>query len=325
MLENITNIPLSLAVFFATDDYDHNPDPNTISATSIIKPLKQIVMGMRVNGGSASTDVSTLIPSRIGTALHTAIEASWRSKKLPETLKRLGIPESVVKRIKINPTADEMTKDTIPVYMELRREKSVQGIKVSGKYDFVAEGRLEDFKSTSVYAWIFKSNDEKYIMQGSIYRWLNPDIITQDEMDIQFIFTDWSKSKARMDKQYPQSRTKRYPLKLKSAAEVESYLSSKIIKIKNLIDEPESKLPACNDEDLWRSAAVWKYYKDPKKTSRSTKNFDNPTDANSRLIADGNKGIVIEMKGQVKACNYCNAIDICEQAKTYIDSGELVL
>ena len=39
---NNTNLPLSIAVWLACDDYDYNNDPYTISATTLLKPLKQI-------------------------------------------------------------------------------------------------------------------------------------------------------------------------------------------------------------------------------------------------------------------------------------------
>lgn len=43
---NTTNIPLPLAVFLATDDYDYQPD--TISVTTLLKPIKQIILGRRL-------------------------------------------------------------------------------------------------------------------------------------------------------------------------------------------------------------------------------------------------------------------------------------
>ena len=60
---------------------------------------------------------------------------------------------------------------------------------------FVAEGKVQDFKSTSVYTYLNQTNKDKYILQGSIYRWLNEDTITRDTMDIHFIFTDWNKKR----------------------------------------------------------------------------------------------------------------------------------
>ena len=42
---NPSQVPLSLAVFLATDNYDYEPD--TISATGLIRPLRQIILAKR--------------------------------------------------------------------------------------------------------------------------------------------------------------------------------------------------------------------------------------------------------------------------------------
>ena len=44
MYANTTGIGLSVAVWLADDDYDHDDDPKAISATSIIKPIKQLIL-----------------------------------------------------------------------------------------------------------------------------------------------------------------------------------------------------------------------------------------------------------------------------------------
>ena len=82
-------------------------------------------------------------------------------------------------------------------------------------------------------------------------------------------------------------------------------------------------MPTCSEADLWRDAPVWKYYKDPAKTARSTKNYDNKEEANLRAAQEG--GIVLEKPGEVRACNYCAALPVCQQAKGYVEDGSLIL
>ena len=43
---NTEDTPLSVAVFLATDHYDY--DPNTISATRLLKPIRQTILSGRV-------------------------------------------------------------------------------------------------------------------------------------------------------------------------------------------------------------------------------------------------------------------------------------
>jgi len=196
-LTNVSNLSLPLAVWLSEDLYDH--DPGTISATKLIKSTKQIIMSGRIPKADRTIDISTLIKSRIGTDIHTGIEQAWLNN-YQQSLKDLGYPQKVIDRVQINPKREDLTEGSIPVYMEIRTKKEVGNYTVGGKFDFVAEGRLRDFKSTSTFAYVNRTNDAKYILQGSIYRWLNPDIITKDNMAIDFIFTDWSQAKAKQRK-----------------------------------------------------------------------------------------------------------------------------
>lgn len=322
---NQTNIALPLAVFLATDDYDY--ERGVISATSLLKPVRQIVLAKRVNPEDTLIDISQLIASRMGSALHTAIEHVWKTNA-PQALEALGYSKHVQNNIFINPTPEDLQqyKDAIPVYMEQRAYKELDGFKVSGKFDFVAEGKVHDFKSTSAYTYLYQTNTEKYILQGSIYRWLNQDIITQDTMNIHFIFTDWSSAEAKRNPNYPQQRLLTQNLKLLSIEETEKYIKDKLAQIKRYKDVDESKIPLCTDEELWRSETVYKYYKDPNKTQRATKNFDTDhTSAFAHLAEQGGVGVVIEVKGQVKACNYCPAFSVCTQKDALIASGDLIL
>ena len=321
---NTSSVPLSLSVFLASDFYDHDQDENTISATALIKPLRQIVLSARVPEDLTPVDLVNLVPSRMGSAIHDAIERSWKDN-YSNALAILGYPKRVIEKIRINPKPEELTDGVIPIYMEQRAKKTVGKFTVTGKYDFIGDGRVEDFKSTSTFTAMNNTNDEKYIWQGSIYRWLNPQIITKDEMAIQFIFTDWSKAKAIADSKYPQQRIQQRILPLKSIQETDAFVTRKLNQIEQYWDAPEEQLPLCTDADLWRSEPVFKYYKNPEKRARSTKNFDNRHDAQLRYIEDGSVGIVVEQPGQVTACKYCPAFAVCSQKDALIASGDLVL
>lgn len=258
---NTSSVPVSLAIFLATDNYDHNPDSNTISATALIKPVRQLVLSARVPEDlSPVEDLVNLVPSRMGSAIHDAIERSWKDNYKP-AMEALGYPKRVIEKIKINPESHEPTDGTIPVYMEQRAHKQVGKFTVSGKYDFIGDGRVEDFKTTSTYTAMNNTNDEKYIWQGSIYRWLNPVIITKDEIAIQFIFTDWSKAKAMQDPKYPQQRIQQRLLPLKSLQETDAFVRRKLAQIEQYWEAKEEELPPCTNADLWRSEPVFKYYK----------------------------------------------------------------
>lgn len=318
---NNSDIPLAIAVFLATDNYDH--EEGVLSATSLIKPVRQLVLEKRIKDSEEyeepKQDLSSLLASRMGTAIHDAIERSWTVN--PQlALKALGYPARVIDKIRVNPEVAE--PNTIPVYLEQRSYKQVGNFKVSGKFDFVGDGMVQDFKSTGVFTYTHQSNADKYILQGSIYRWLNPEIITKDVMQIHYIFTDWNKMDAMRTPGYPVARTITQKFKLLSYDQTDHYVRSKLRLIEELADAPDEKIPECTDEDLWRGETVWKYYADPKKLGRSSKNFTSRVEAATHLAKKGT-GIVKEFPGQVKACKYCKCFDICKQKDRLIESGSL--
>ena len=325
---NTNGVPLSVAVWLATDDYDGNSsDSKTISVTSLLKPLKQIVLAARIPQTDIAHEISGNISSSLGSAVHTAIELAWKSN-YKKALADLGYPQRVIDLVRINPTDQEVEDangDIIPVYMEQREQKLIAGWTVTGKYDFIIEGRLEDFKSTSTYTFTSGNNDEKYILQGSLYRWLNPNKITSDTMAIQFIFTDFQAMLATpSNPKYPKHRFHEHKLELKSLASTEAYVINKLGQIDHFLNSPEEDIPQCTDEELWRDPPKFKYYASGKISPRSTKNFDTYIDAHAHKSAAG-KGIVVEAKGTVKACKYCPAAPICKQKDQYILDGSLKL
>ena len=320
---NRANLPLSLAVWLTHDTYDHDKRLNQISATSLMRPVRQTVLAQRVLEEDRVSDITDVAASRIGSAIHDMIESAWVTN-YSQNMARLGIPEKVISRVRVNPSEDDLLvhPDTIPVYLEQRSEREIDGFIVSGKFDFVGDGRLEDFKSTGTYTYLNKTNDDKYILQGSIYRWLNPDIITRNEMAIAFIFKDWSAAKAAASANYPSTPMLEYVLPLKSSAETEAYIRNKLAQIKQFTASPEDQIPECSPEDLWRKPTVWKYYKKPE-AKRATKVHTNAAEAYA--FANLNGGFVREFPGSVTACKYCDAFTVCTQKDRYIASGELII
>jgi hypothetical protein len=321
---NNTNISLSFAVHLATDLYDHNDDPNTISVTTLIRATKKVILASRVPAGSALPDLANRIKAQSGTALHTAIEYAWENN-YQQAMRDLGYPEHIINKVRLNPTSEEvkLAKDTgqeiFPIYMERRSSKVVDGMTVSGKFDFVIEGKVEDFKRTSTYTYIKKTNDKDYIKQGSIYRWLNQDIITGDFLTIQYEFSDWNAlALQRNPSTYPPHMQMAYSLPLMSIPETEAYVTNKVSELKRLWNSPEEDLPICTPEDLWQDPSTWKYYKNPLKTKRSTANFNSSTDAYARHAKDGGVGLVMEIKSKAKACDYCDAYTVCKQKDNYV-------
>lgn len=320
-LTNNTGVSLPLAVWAAADDYDYDPDPLVLSATGIIKPMRAIVLDIRAPSHK-EVDVTDLVASSMGTALHNDIEHAWKYH-YKAAMTKLGYPESVINKIIINPKNMPPPQDRIAIYMEQRSKKKLGKFTISGKFDLVMEGKLHDYKSTSVWGWIFGGNEEDYILQGSIYRWLNQDIILQDTLDIQYIFTDWSAMKAKQDSKYPQQRVATKSYNLMPIPEIEAWLTNRLQLIEAHLNAPLDDLPICTPKELWQKDPVYKYYKNPLNKKRATKNFDNMSDAITRQAADGHVGEIVTVPGEVKRCMYCSAMNSCTQAENFIATGAL--
>jgi len=188
---NQTGVPLSVAVYLASDNYDY--DPTAISATALLKPIRQQVMAARVPQEANQIDVLNLVKSRLGSSIHDGIERAWTGDHYRQAMLKLGYPAKVIDRIVVNPDPATVKPNQIPVYMEQRLYRDFMGKRISGKFNFIAEGRLDDFKSTSTFTWVNDTKREYYQLQGSIYRWLDAASphprITQDQMAIQFFYT----------------------------------------------------------------------------------------------------------------------------------------
>lgn len=322
----VNDVSLAIGVFLAFDDYDYNDDPYVISATTLLKPLRQIILSSRIPKTDSMPVLADQMSRCVGTAIHNGIENAWVNG-YAKAMAAMGYPQRVIDKVVINPTPEFLADnpDAIPFYMEQRAHRKLGKWTVSGKYDFIGEGKVQDFKSTSIFSYTKQVNANKYAEQGSIYRWLDPVKITEDEMIIHYIFTNWDSARARQDPAYPQRRFLSQTYTLNSAAETEAFIKRKIALIEKYWDADEDDIPECESEDLWRSEPVWKYYKNPEKRSRSTKNFDNAQDAFIRRSDDGNVGIVEEVPGRVMACHYCPAFAACSQKDRLVAEGSLTL
>jgi hypothetical protein len=313
MFTNTKNIDFPIAVWLAADpDYDLVPSPNTISTTTLQKPIKSIILSNRIQ--EPVTDISALVPSKVGTALHTDLEKVFTSDKLRIALHNLDYPKQFIDRIVVNP---DKPLDTYPdnaffIYCEKRTNKQIGNYTISGKFDLVIDGSLHDLKTTKVYNYTSGSNDRDYLLQGSIYRWLNPTIITKDYLTLNYILLDWTPLSV-FKKDYPSFQTVEKNIPLLSIQETENYIKERLTLLEKYKDADQKHMPDCTFEELWQDPPKWAYYKNPN-NKRATKLFDTSSEAYQRLAEDGNKGVVNKRPSKVKRCHFCAANTICDQA-----------
>lgn len=315
---NKHDVPLPLAVWLLHDDYDYVDDPDYISATSLMKPTRQIVLSSRVTKSLTSLDISDLISATLGKSIHSAIESAWMAGAYKKLSMLEGITEDDIKSIVINPEPDELKDDSVPIYLEQRTIKQFGKWKIGGKFDLVADGILHDYKSTTVYTWIYDNKVDDYVIQGSLYKWANPEKITANYIRICFIFTDWQSANAKRDPTYPQNRVAYADYPLMSKEDTEAWIQSRLDAIEQNQDKEQEDMVECTEEELWYPTPKFKYYSNPAKTDgRATRVFGTLAEAQEFKTSKGEVGIIIIEQGQPKRCLYCPAYDICEQRKRY--------
>lgn len=317
-ITNTHGIALPLAIWLLNDEYDYIDNPKYISATTLMKPLKQIILAKRVPVENRGFDLSELIAARMGTALHDSIEKAVNTN-MSKALRMLGYSSHVISKVLVNPSPQQLAamEDPIVLWTEIRSHREVGKWTVGGKFDLVAEGIPQDYKSTSAYSWMYGGRDEDHRLQLSIYKWLNPEKITEDYGIINYIFTDWMKATAAQNPKYPPSRLMSKNLALTEPSEIQQWAENKLGLIDKFMDAAEEKMPDCTQEELWMSDPAYKYYANPANTAgKSSKNFDNLAEANLHLKTKG-VGVVKTITSEPKRCGYCPAYEACKQKDRY--------
>lgn len=313
IVTNTFNMPLPLAVWTIVDNYDYNDDPRVISTTTLLKPIRQIILARQNMDCLKIMDCDNLIAVSMGSALHDSVEQAWKDRS-----------KAVTAMVALGLTQENAESIYDATSFEKRLSKEINGWIISGKYDIVSGGRVCDIKSSSVYGYITGSSDNQYMMQMSIYRWLDPVLITDDIGTNLYIFTDWSKAKTLSDPTYPKSRIQSKDHRLKSVTETQRYIEKKLFQIDKYITETDQDLiPDCTPEELWQEKDVFKYYKDPTKTARATKNYETYADALAHYDRDGAVGTITHVEGKAKACQYCSVANLCAQRVRLAASGRL--
>lgn len=298
---NYTNklgLPQYIVDWLLADDYNHNYDPYTISATTLMKPTRAHLLTIR-HRDQLETDASDIIAARVGTALHDSI--------------------SVVK--------SEGYKKEERASREIQLESVTY--KITGKYDILQDNddgtySLRDIKTTSVWARILGGKDEGYCQQLSVYRWLlnGQGLPVTDIGYIDFFFTDWQSAKAKTDKDYPKHKVYTgHAVQLMSLEKTEEWIKSRlelIEKNKNLADE---NLQECTREELW--AGVEKFAVMKRGGKRATKLCDTKEEAEEYIKTKQIAGYVQYRPPKVRRCNYCPGLPFCNQGISYQKQGLL--
>lgn len=308
----------SLQLFHNHLGYDlTTPVHNRISASQFNSSIRQLYLKRKVNSETKATTPYP-VKAKIGTAVHSMIENLWLN---PEAVNKLYGEGTW--SVNNNPPIHEDTLFIITVEKRTERViKSSSGKEylITGKFDVVISGEIYDIKTTFPANFSDEVTLNKYKEQLSIYKWLNPELITSKAGYIDFIFSSWRPSDE------PKHPMVSKQIVLDSVEVTEAKLVAKLDALE--VVEETGAIPECTDDDLWvrttESFSVWVTGFNPEK--RASRVFATEQEAKDFVI--GHKNLKCEYRKIVKksepiACNYCICRNICDQYNNRIKRRQI--
>tara|TARA_Y100001938_G_C8012982_1_gene391050 strand:- start:278 stop:1033 length:756 start_codon:yes stop_codon:yes gene_type:complete len=201
--------------------------------------------------------------------------------------------------------------------IERRLYANVEGWTLSGQVDLWEDNILSDYKFTSVWETMNGLKEEK-VQQLNVLAWLcNQNNIPVDEVQIVALYRDYSKSKARFERDYPQHQIGILKADLWDEDEQREFIEEKIREHQ----DAREWLPLCTSAEMWERPTKWAVMKQGRKSALRlldskqqaleycvSKNLMNDND---ELKADH----YLEMRtGEKVRCeNYCAVAPFCNQ------------
>jgi hypothetical protein len=333
ILTNIYNLPETIVRAARNDQ--HRVSGNC-SVTQIIDSPQIRLLKMK---NDYTVDVSEKLDALLGTALHHVLEQS----NVPEIRKRSFLLTVSTIRQEAEKLSDtDNTKATqlqsaakyiealIPIFFPeinqrymFEKTMSVEvehGFTLYGTFDLYdfETGFIHDYKSCSVYKWIFPESRKQWIAQLNVYAWLlMHEGYKVNGLRINPFYKDWSHSEFTRNKDYPSARIMEVPIELRSFDEIGQYIAKRV---KLHRDAEAGNIPDCTGKERWSTAD--QYAVKEKGGKRAINGSIKATEIEARNFVEETKHkfakeLYIEKRpGESKRCNsYCPVNKVCPQYK----------
>ena len=221
-ITNNTGISDVMHWFLSQDFYDGEEAKGTLSATTLLDPIRKIILKERYKDEITEESVDRLW-SLYGSAVHAVLERA---------------------------EGEIAGKKVVPIQ---RLYAKVFGEIISGKYDLILEDKLYDFKVTSAWSIAYKSKYKDYATQLSIYRWLywkSKGIELNKKGHILAILRDWNKSNL-IKKGYPKTPIVEIKIDLIPFSIIEDQIKNRVVQIQNQRKLEEKDIQECTDSERW--------------------------------------------------------------------------
>lgn len=201
------------------------------------------------------------------------------------------------------------------ILTEVTLSHTINGMTFSGTFDryTISKGLLDDYKNTSVYAYINAEARKKWDAQLNVYAFLlRENGYEVNAAQITAIFRDFSAGQ-RFQKGYPQKPIATFPVKLYSHKKMLEYLTERIRLHKNA--ELHNKIPDCTSKEMWATTDTFAITGPGRK--KAIRVFPDKDLAQAFLLGDGAKypkAFVEVRPGERKRCDsYCAVSKVCPQ------------
>ena len=178
---------------------------------------------------------------------------------------------------------------------------------------------LHDFKSCSSWKIIYQDFDDWY-KQGMIYAWLmKKNGVEVKRCEFIALMKDHSKSKAKVDPNYPQLPTYiyRFDVTETGLAEIEKFIFDKVAELEKAELLADEELPPCTKEERWATEDKWAIMKAGRKTA--LKVCSSEEEAKSLMETMGGTDIEYRQGESKKCSDYCTVCQFCPFYKKLIE------
>ena len=275
---NVHNLPEPL-VTLARREY-YSKGAAQYSVTEIMSPPKIRRMREKYDD-QIVTDVSSMLWSLLGSALHVVMERGETSGWIKEE----------------------------------RLFAEVDGVSISGAIDLQEEGEagitIYDYKFTS--AWAVMQEKEEWIQQLNIYKWLVETVKQRKVVGLKICAMVRDYSKHDMREAYPAAPICVVDIPLWDSVKTEMYIRERLEmhRESKMRADFEEDLQNCSNEERWMSETTFAVKREGRKTAiRVFKTIEEATE-----LAEKEKGYVETRLGEPRRCtgDFCGVSQWCAQ------------
>jgi len=206
--------------------------------------------------------------------------------------------------------------------LEERLFAEVLGRKISGASDVgqwvYEDGKITDYKFTTVWTAIFKDRYNDWIAQQNIYAWFFRRYGFEiNELELCCIYRDWRKNESLQRNDYPPN-AQIIKLAVWPDIECENFIKRNLQSLIYAEQIDDSELPECTPDDMWQKPTRWALKREGRKTAIRV--FASLADAQKGQANEKKQvGLFIEERlGSRPRCeDYCAVNRWCNQFQAY--------